>query len=860
MRGFLVLPRSWSTVSWLASGSIGRKALGIIVAGMLAIVALAAGAVGTQVPAVGANGVTHFDVSNPTTVPVAGVAFSVTVTAKDIDNNVVTTYAGSPSLTTTMNGSTIGCSGPCSASAGSLGSWTNGTSTLSGAVGYKAETGRTLTVTDGPSGPAGSTTFAVVPANVASFTLSTIADVTAGNTIPGVTVSAFDAYANPATNYDFSTATVGSDLGDAPNGTGTHADGALANNGSGTATLSGAKGYETDSGRNLTVSDGSATGSSNEFSVGPAGLGSFTLAALAADPIAGTPFGTTVTAYDVYGNVKTNYGGGATTSTTMNASTIGCSGPCSASAGSLGSWTNGTSTLSGAVGYKAETGRTLTVTDGEGGPTGSSTFTVVPAALASFKWSTITTPVTANDLFSIEAKAFDAYDNLKTNYNASPSLSTLDESPNLTPSTFPNTMSFTGGVGTASGKAFKASAFATGAYVADQSFTVTDLPVSKTSGSFAVESAALDDLSFASQSTTAPTFGGGQPIDTKVNSVIYSACAAAAPGSADPCVAATSTPVKVLATDAYGNRKPAVSVGITRQQVPNSGFAGTFTGTQPKSTSDGSGTTPLGEAWFSDLKITTISGTATDRYTLTATSGSETDISSSFRVVSDLAQCTGQSKCSNNTTNNSVQKPENSFSQAKSTGGVFGNVITTTNFSDPALDVDQRCSADRTGATIGSAIDVRVIGAGLTTAKPTTTMVMIIKKETLKFYGLSARNAAAFNVCLGAMSIGDPNTAAWIGKDKAGKQKAAAVANDVDGLKRYWGVVADCSAKFINKTYDPCINLKVKSASKVAAEMTKVTGETWTVARVNSELNYFDSDVAIVINKPFPWDGKGGSY
>ncbi len=29
---------------------------------------------------------------------------------------------------------------------------------------------------------------------------------------------------------------------------------------------------------------------------------------------------------------------------------------------------------------------------------------------------------------------------------------------------------------------------------------------------------------------------------------------------------------------------------------------------------------------------------------------------------------------------------------------------------------------------------------------------------------------------------------------------------------------------------------------------------------VNSELNMFDGDIAIFINKPWPWDAKGGSY
>ena len=405
----------------------------------------------------------------------------------------------------------------------------------------------------------------------------------------------------------------------------------------------------------------------------------------------------------------------------------------------------------------------------------------------------------------------------------------------------------------------KASAFVSPSYIADQMLTITsseaDGSISDDSVAFVVAAAASTEVSFGT-TTLDPTYPGGQPIDTKVNTVVYSACVAAVPGSANPCTTA-SDPVKVLATDAFGNRKPNISIGITRQA---SGFAGNFTGTQPKPTSDGTGATPLGEAWFSDLKITDISNTGTNRYTLTAAGGSDTDISSSFRIVSDLANCLGQSKCFNNTKNNSVDKPENSYSQSKTTSGQFGNVITTTNFSDGA-DVNAQCGGVRTGNTIGNAIDVRVVGSGLSTSKPTSTMVMILPLKTLKFYGLTARNADAYNACLGAINLnGSTNPAdAWTGRDRKNKALPASQDLDADGINRYWGVPADCGQKYL-KPSDPCISLKSKSATQVAARMALVTGEAWTVARVNSELNYVDGDIAIFITKPFPWDGKSGLY
>ena len=70
---------------------------------------------------------------------------------------------------------------------------------------------------------------------------------------------------------------------------------------------------------------------------------------------------------------------------------------------------------------------------------------------------------------------------------------------------------------------------------------------------------------------------------------------------------------------------------------------------------------------------------------------------------------------------------------------------------------------------------------------------------------------------------------------------------------------ADCTMKYINKTKDPCIDLKTKSASEAATELTKVTGTTWTVSDVNNKLNFVNGDIGLFIIKPFPWDGKAGT-
>jgi hypothetical protein len=188
---------------------------------------------------------------------------------------------------------------------------------------------------------------------------------------------------------------------------------------------------------------------------------------------------------------------------------------------------------------------------------------------------------------------------------------------------------------------------------------------------------------------------------------------------------------------------------------------------------------------------------------------------------------------------------------------VLNGIVQTTNFSDPALDVNNYCTAGRTGkaGSIGNATDVRVIGAGTATS-PTTTMLTVVKMNTLKFYGITSRNAAAFNVCLGALNLEGNTTVRWTGIDKQAKPILSTPGTDADGLPRQWAMVGDCTAKFIDKTKDPCVVLKTKSASALATQMTKTTGTTWTVAMVNSQLNFFDGDIAILQNHPWPWDGK----
>ena len=224
--------------------------------------------------------------------------------------------------------------------------------------------------------------------------------------------------------------------------------------------------------------------------------------------------------------------------------------------------------------------------------------------------------------------------------------------------------------------------------------------------------------------------------------------------------------------------------------------SGNFTGGTPAVTtaSSTSSSSALGEAWFPSLSISFVSNAKTDAYTLLASGGGKNVTSGSFRIVADLANCTNVNKCTNRSTNNNAIKPENSFSITKSTSGVFSQVIQTTNFSDPALDVNNQCVKS---AAIGNAVDERVKGIDQNSpTKPTTTHVRQPQdQDPAVLQGPVRRNADSYSVCLGALFLdGDERPAqeaSAVGarrrgrRRRMGKKKAAVVAGaDADHMWR----------------------------------------------------------------------------
>jgi hypothetical protein len=160
--------------------------------------------------------------------------------------------------------------------------------------------------------------------------------------------------------------------------------------------------------------------------------------------------------------------------------------------------------------------------------------------------------------------------------------------------------------------------------------------------------------------------------------------------------------------------------------------------------------------------------------------------------------------------------------------------------------VTGRCG---TNQTIGQATDLAVAGAGAAGTAPTTTMVLVLPKNTLKAFGITSRGVPHFNVCLGALDLTGSVPAGW----KAKGTTSGSLVTTVQGAEgRYWGTPADCGTAGLVAS-DPCIALRTKQAATARAALGMTAAEFAT-------LGIKDADLVIIIRKGSPWDAKGGSY
>ncbi|HEX3224465.1 MAG TPA: invasin domain 3-containing protein [Gaiellaceae bacterium] len=230
----------------------------------------------------------------------AGTAFSVTVTAKDAYGNTATGYTG----TVTFSGGGTGATLP---SDYTFTGADNGAHTFTNGVTLTQSGNRAVTATDTVTGSIAGTssTIAVSASGATTLTVTAPGGATAGSAF-SVTVTAKDAYGNTATGYSGTVHFTGGGTGATlpSNYTFTGGD-------NGTHTFTNGVTLTQAGNRTVTATDtvtGSITGTSSSISVSPAGASTLAVTA-PGSANAGSPFSTTVTAKDAYGNTATGYSG-----------------------------------------------------------------------------------------------------------------------------------------------------------------------------------------------------------------------------------------------------------------------------------------------------------------------------------------------------------------------------------------------------------------------------------------------------------------------------------------------------------------------------------------------------------------------
>jgi len=420
--------------------------------------------------------------------------------------------------------------------------------------------------------------------------------------------------------------------------------------------------------------------------------------------------------------------------------------------------------------------------------------------------------VTAGTPFTVTVTAQDSRGRTVNSYPGGATLSGLAASPSGAAATYGTISNWNNGVGSTTVTARKSQ---TNAQLT-ASGLVDGVTVSGQSTAFSVAPSTAASIAFIS---TANGFNG-QPVDAKFDTAIASSLSSSPP------------PVKVIALDQFGNRVGGVVVTMTAP----ANLDGTKIRTTSSSGSFGQAT--YGEASFNDLSITEFGN-----YQLTATAGSLTATSTSFEIVADLAKC-GAASCKN-TGRSAGANLQITYSSLTGVSTLSGLTLTTSFIGDAST---AGCAGSDVGS-IGELSEVRVQGAGVTTAQPSFQLAVILPKLTLQNLGLTSRAVDTYNLCLGATRL-DGGTTGWEGRQTLGGPLVTLTDPDNDGV--FWGWAADCGTPGLDAG-NPCVSLKTKNAGQLQAELGMTKNEV-------KNLPFESSDLALVVDEPYPWDVKVGVH
>jgi hypothetical protein len=174
----------------------------------------------------------HFTIAAASTTPTAGAADNLTITAKDVANNTVTTYTGSHSLTFSGASSSPAGNAPTVVnSAGTVVAFGSATalnftlgvasvaSSKNGLMRLYAAGTPTISATDGSVSTSPNLAVTVSPAAASKFSLSAASTTPTAGVADNLTTTAQDTYGNTATAYTGSHNLVFSGASASPNGT-----------------------------------------------------------------------------------------------------------------------------------------------------------------------------------------------------------------------------------------------------------------------------------------------------------------------------------------------------------------------------------------------------------------------------------------------------------------------------------------------------------------------------------------------------------------------------------------------------------------------------------------------------------------
>ncbi len=305
------------------------------------------------------------------------------------------------------------------------------------------------------------------------------------------------------------------------------------------------------------------------FAPAPTTLDHFTFSTVSSPQVAGTGFSVTVTAYDASGNVKTDFTG----SVSLSESNGGTVSPASLTIVSGGQVTGSVSVS------KIGTGVTLGASGGgKSGTSGS--FNVNPGALNQFTISVPGSTTAGSSFGSVTVTAYDANNNIKTDYTGQVYFQSSDGGAITLPYTSGSKYTFVGGdsgVHTFSGFTLVTAG--------SQTLTVTDGSVSQTSSSITVTPGTVATFVFstiglqtAGTAITGVTIKAEDSWGNTVTSYASSTSLTETGNGAGGTVTPASAPFSggTWSGSSFTLSKPGTAVSVTANGGGQSGASNTF--------------------------------------------------------------------------------------------------------------------------------------------------------------------------------------------------------------------------------------------------------------------------------------------